>query len=327
MIRVLVALLLVAGCAHTPVTSTHPSPPAVTYAPAQHPFRDAKLYLDRDSTARRWQDEHAAPWLNPITTTPQARWLTSPEDVKAIPALARDARTRRQLLVLVAYYLPDRGCSDHREGAPTASAYTAWLNDLVRALGDTRAVIIMEPDAIPAECFTPERATILRAAVTQLVDARQYVYLDVGHSAWRSTGETASRLLDSGIDRAEGFSVNVSNRQTTENAHRWGLELADLVGNREFVIDTSRNGAGPPPGNPSEWCNPAHQGLGQPPTTTPNLPNLAALLWIKRPGESDGPCGGENTYLFTPRQARNLIVNSPWVPKPIRQQATDAPIP
>ncbi len=332
MIRTLLALLLtatLAGCGHVPRTATHPSPPAVSYAPAQHPFRDATLYLDDDSAGRRWQDEHGAAWLDPITTTPQARWLTGPEDLQDLPAIARDARTRHQLLVLVAYYLPDRGCSNHRDGAPTAADYTTWLDRLIDGLGDTRAVIIMEPDAIPAECFTPERAGILKAAVGKLVDARQYVYLDAGHSAWRSTGETAERLLASGIDRAEGFSLNVSNRQKTEDAHRWGRELADLVGDREFVIDTSRNGQGPPPKQPdnAEWCNPERQGLGQQPTTTPELPGVAALLWIKRPGESDGICGGEDTYLFSPRQARNLIANSPAIPEPARQRAANATIP
>ena len=40
---------------------------------------------------------------------------------------------------------------------------------------------------------------------------------------------------------------------------------------------------------------------------TTHQPHLAALLWIKAPGESDGECGGEQTYLFSPTQARNLI--------------------
>ena len=44
------------------------------------------------------------------------------------------------------------------------------------------------------------------------------------------------------------------------------------------------------------------------------MPGLAALLWIKLPGESDGICRGETTYLFSPGQARRLTVNSPFVP-------------
>ena len=107
-------------------------------------------------------------------------------------------------------------------------------------------------------------------------------------------------------------------------AQRWGLELSDLVGRREFVIDTSRNGLGPPPDDPArddEWCNPGRQALGQQPDAAPRLPGVAALLWIKRPGESDGICGGETTYLFAPRQARILIANAAWVPGHLRRAA------
>jgi hypothetical protein len=36
------------------------------------------------------------------------------------------------------------------------------------------------------------------------------------------------------------------------------------------------------------------------------MPGLAALLWSKLPGESDGICGGETTYLFSRTRARRL---------------------
>ena len=56
------------------------------------------------------------------------------------------------------------------------------------------------------------------------------------------------------------------------------------------------------------------------------MPGLAALLWIKLPGESDGICGGETTYLFSPIQARRLIVNSPFVPAQGRELAAAADV-
>jgi endoglucanase len=315
---------LLAGCGSPAETQLHPDLPAVAYAPLQHPLRGARLYLDIDSAASRWQAAHRAGWLDPITRTPQARWLNSPQDLTDIPRLVHRAERGSTTLVFVAYYTPDRGCTRHGEGAPDPAAYLAWIDMLITRLGHARAVIIMEPDAIPADCFDATRAAVLKAAVERLVDAGQYVYLDAGHSRWRSSGDTAERLLAAGINNAEGFTVNVSNRQTTKDAYRWGRELADLVGNREFIIDTSRNGLGPPSDDPNrddEWCNPVRQALGPPPTTRPKRPGVAALLWIKRPGESDGRCGGETTYLFTPRQARNLIANTSWVDAVTRQAA------
>jgi endoglucanase len=125
----------------------------------------------------------------------------------------------------------------------------------------------------------------------------------------------AQRLLRAGIQYAQGFSVNVANRQTTKQSYRWGRELSDLLGRREFVIDTSRNGLGPPPDDPDrddEWCNPRRQALGQAPTSRTTLPGLAALLWVKLPGESDGICGGETNYLFSPDPGSAADLEQPY---------------
>jgi endoglucanase len=334
LVRAIVALALVAtlvgACTNPPDTTLHPDPPAVTYAALQHPFRGARLFVDDQTAGARWQREHGAGWLDPITTRPQARWLNGPQDLTSLPGLVAQARRQRALLVLVAYHLPNRGCSPSDEGAPSTGDYRRWIGRLIDHLGSTRAAIVVEPDAVAADCFDTRRAVLLRHTVKRLADAGHYVYLDAGHARWRSTGEMAQRLLRAGIQYAEGFSVNVANRQTTGRSYRWGQELSDLLGRREFVIDTSRNGLGPPPDAPDrddEWCNPRRQALGQAPTTRPSMPGLAALLWIKLPGESDGICGGETSYLFSPALARRLTVNSPLVPAEARRLAAAAEVP
>jgi endoglucanase len=331
LLRAVAAMAVVAAlagaCTNKPDTTLHPRPPAVTYAPLEHPFRDARLFVDDQTAAARWQREHAARWLDPITTRPQARWLNGPQDLARLPTLAARSREQRALLVLVAYYLPNRGCSSSGQGAPSSNHYRRWIERLIHQLGATRAAIVVEPDAVAADCFDNKRATLLRRTVKRLADAGQYVYIDAGHARWRSTGEMAERLLRAGIQYAQGFSVNVANRQTTRLSYQWGRELSDLLGRREFVIDTSRNGLGPPPDDPDrddEWCNPRRQGLGQTPTTRTSMPGLAALLWIKLPGESDGICRGETTYLFSPTQARRLTVDSPFVPAEGRRLAAAA---
>jgi endoglucanase len=326
------AIVALAGaCANTPDTMLRPDRPAITYAPLQHPFRGARLFVDDQTAGARWQREHGAGWLDPITTQPQARWLNGPQDLARLPALAARARRQRALLVLVAYHLPDRGCSSSSDqGAPTSRDYRRWIDRLVGQLGSTRAAVVVEPDAVAADCFDAKRAILLKHTVRRLAGAGQYVYLDAGHARWRSTGDMAQRLLRAGIQYAQGFSVNVANRQTTRQSYQWGRELSDLLGGREFVIDTARNGLGPPPDEPDrddEWCNPRRQALGQAPTTRPSMPGLAALLWVKLPGESDGICGGETSYLFSPTQARRLTVNSPFVPAAARRLAAAADVP
>ena len=91
----------------------------------------------------------------------------------------------------------------------------------------------------------------------------------------------------------EGVSLNVSNRYDTESVARFGEELSDLIGDREYIVDTSRNGFVAPATETAavanDWCNRPDQALGEQAVGTmdPELyPHMAAMLWIKPPGES-----------------------------------------
>lgn len=77
--------------------------------------------------------------------------------------------------------------------------------------------------------------------------------------------------------------------------------IEDLMGGAsaqvKFVLDTSRNGKGPwtPAADASypdaqNWCNPPDRGLGNRPTVITGNDLVAAYLWIKTPGDSDGQC-------------------------------------
>ncbi|MFC7470564.1 glycoside hydrolase family 6 protein [Actinomadura keratinilytica] len=112
-----------------------------------------------------------------------------------------------------------------------------------------------------------------------------------------------------GVAEADGFSVNVSNFYSTEDSVAYGKELSAKVGNKPFVVDTSRNGNGPfTGGDPAErWCNPPGRALGEVPTTKTGDDLVDAYLWIKRPGESDGECkGGPKAYQWWPEYALGL---------------------
>jgi endoglucanase len=308
-------LLLTGGCA----VGRH----GTGYATLRHPFRGARLFLSADTQAADWQRRHGAGWLDPITRTPQSRWLTGPQDVDDLAPVLRAADTRHELLVLVVYDIPDLDCAGAGHGAADAGAYRNLIERLIARLTPAHVVIVLEPDAVAADCFDAARAAMLSDAVRRLARAGHAVYLDAGNSHWRPPEEMAGRLRSAGIAAAEGFSVNVSNRQSTADSQRYAAALSRLLGGREAVIDTSRNGLPAPPGD--AWCNAEPQALGQPPTTSPRLDRVAALLWIKAPGESDGSCaGGRAPERFLPRQARTLITGSPWVSAPDRRAAEAA---
>jgi endoglucanase len=98
----------------------------------------------------------------------------------------------------------------------------------------------------------------------------------------------ASYLLQAGIERADGFSLNVSNFVTTRSNIIYGIRISRRVGGKHFVIDTSRNGLG----SNGEWCNPEGRAIGAWPTLSTGHELVDAFLWIKVPGESDGKCNG-----------------------------------
>ena len=72
------------------------------------------------------------------------------------------------------------------------------------------------------------------------------VYIDAGHSGWLKPAEDAKLLKEAGIDEADGFALNVSNYKSTSTEIPYGKEISKLLGGKHFVIDTSRNGNGPP---------------------------------------------------------------------------------
>jgi endoglucanase len=92
------------------------------------------------------------------------------------------------------------------------------------------------------------------------------------------------------VGKARGFSLNVSNFYSTSEEVTYGESVSQLLGGAHYVIDTSRNGRGPSQDEATNWCNPSGRSLGAVPTAVTGAEHADALLWIKRPGESDGEC-------------------------------------
>jgi endoglucanase len=179
--------------------------------------------------------------------------------------------------------------------------------------------VVVEPDAVPdmlAGCLGPaqqaERYQLLRYAMRRLgALPRAQVYLDAGNPGMAVAPAGLARALDqAGIRDGSGFSANVSNFQWTADVVSWARRLEHALGGRAAaVIDTSRNGRGPYTGpDAPQWCNPPGRALGRRPTLDPGPAGIAAYLWIKDPGVSDGTCnGGPPAGDYWPRYALSLV--------------------
>jgi len=278
---------------------------------SENPFAGARLWTDPDSAAagyaRRVRDEQpeAAKNLEAMANQPTALWAG--EWVGEIePWVRRHAQKlgrKKYLPVFVAYNIPFRDCGLYSKGGlESAEAYRQWIAGFARGLGSTKAVVILEPDAIAhvGTCLDEvgwnQRYRLIREAIETFARlGTVHVYLDAGHSKWVPADEMTERLKQAGIASATGFSLNVSNYRATDELVAYGKKLSAGVGGKPFVLDTSRNGNGPPSVSAEgegSWCNPRGRAVGHLPGADTGDPLVHAYLWIKRPGESDGTCNG-----------------------------------
>lgn len=209
--------------------------------------------------------------IRAMTDTPQAVWFTqgTPDSVrKDVRHTVNQAADKGAVPVLVAYNIPFRDCAQFSAGgATTAAEYRAWIDGFAAGTGDQQAVVILEPDGLgiipyyrpygtggyewcqPAEA-DPETAAADRfAMLNYAVDALKAhpnvrVYLDGTHSGWLGAGDAAHRLVQAGVQRADGFFLNVSNYQFSANLTHYGTWVSGCI-TYATAIDPGNFGACP----------------------------------------------------------------------------------
>ncbi|MGW2344870.1 glycoside hydrolase family 6 protein [Streptomyces sp. NPDC001661] len=264
------------------------------------PDSDAADQVAKWKRAGRGSD---AALIERIAAHPQAMWAPGDYPRPPVSEAAAQAEKAGKTLVLVAYNIPHRDCGQHSAGgAHSADFYHQWIDAFASGIGRAKAVVVLEPDAIghivsgcTPKQYEDERYALMSSAIERLKrQPNTKVYVDAGNPAWiPDANKLVEPLRRAGIGKADGFSLNVSNFQTDQDSAAYGRRLSGLLGGAHFVVDTSRNGAGPyGDGQGDAWCNPPGRALGSAPTTRTGDALNDANLWVKRPGESDGTCRG-----------------------------------
>ena len=299
--------------------------PTVRLAAEANPLAGRPFYVDPISRAMAAAKSAnpPSPELTVIANTPQAYWLDHAFPTATVAGTvsryAGAAQAAGAMPILALYASPNRDCGSFAAGGfATAAGYRGWIDAVAAGLGSLPAAIILEPDALAmADCLSPgqrqERFDVLSYAVDTLTqNPAAAVYVDGGHSRWVSAEDMAGRLNAVGVDQARGFSLNITNYYTTEEEIGYGETISALTGGSHYVIDTSRNGAGPLPDAPLSWCNPGGRALGVAPTTATAGAHADAYLWLKRVGESDGSCdrGDPPAGRFINEYAIELVRNA-----------------
>jgi endoglucanase len=294
--------------------------PTVRLASDANPLAAMPFYVNPNSKAMRVANsaQPPSPELTAIANTPQAYWIT-PTSAPAVDAkYIADAQAAGTMPILALYGIPHRDCGSFAAGGfGSAGAYRGWIDSVAADIGGGPAAIILEPDALAmADCLSgdqrQERFDLMSYAVDTLTrNPATALYVDAGHSRWKTPDDMAARLNQVGVAKARGFSLNTANFFTTAEEVGYGDAISGMTGGKPFVIDTSRNGAGPVEGDPLYWCNPGGRALGVAPTTNTGNGNVDAYLWVKRPGESDGSCrGGAGAGTFVNQFAIDLARNA-----------------
>jgi endoglucanase len=281
------------------------------------------FYVDPGTNAAKWVAANPGDSRTPvirdrIATVPQARWFTTTNTSTVrgeVDAFVGAAAAAGKVPIMVVYNIPNRDCGGASGGgAPSHSAYRAWVDQVAAGLAGRPAMIVLEPDVLPlmTNCQDAGQQAETRASMAyagkrlKAGSGQAKVYFDIGHSAWLAPAEAAARLRGADISNsADGISTNVSNYRWTADEVAFAKAVLGSLGDSRLraVIDTSRNGNGPAG---SEWCDPPGRAIGTPSTDATGDAQIAAFLWVKLPGEADGCIAGAGQ--FVPQRAYDLAI-------------------
>jgi len=300
--------------------------------------QQSAFWVNPNTQAAEWvadnpNDPRAGLINDRIATVPAGTWFTqhNPSTIAGqVDAVVGAAAAAGQIPILVVYNVPNRDCGGASGGgAPSHSAYRAWIDQFAAGLGNRPAYIVLEPDVLPlmSSCMSSAQQAEVQASMAyagqalKAASSQARVYMDIGHSNWLSVGDAANRLIGAQVSAsADGISVNVSNYNTTSNEVNFATAVLNAIGDSSlgFVVDTSRNGNGP---LGAEWCDPPGRAIGQEPTLNTGVPRADAFLWVKLPGEADGCAGAAGQFI--PDLAFELASNAG--PPPTTEPPTSEP--
>jgi endoglucanase len=295
-----------------------------------------------------------------LETIPSAVWFTSgtPAEVRrSVQKTTSAAKLEKRLPVLVAYDVPFRDCAQYSAGgALDTPSYEQWIDGFATGIGSAQAVVILEPDSlglipynttiygaaepcqptitnalgatVPAPGANPgERYTQLQYAVSSLKTnaPNALVYLDGTHSAWLGVGEAAYRIYKAGfvngVQQVQGFFVNVSNFQPTDQAIQFGTWVSDCLA-------AGTPGVGPSwmqdldTGVPHFSYCPSQYDPATGYTTVNYTPDFEAGVTASLQGLMGGASPQTHFVIDTSRNGKGVLNTAPYAAAPYNQPAS-----
>jgi endoglucanase len=246
--RLLAVSVVAAACVLVPLAAAATSDrtlPAATRFSVPAPDQAA---VQQGLSLLLHRDLKDAALIAKMETIPRATWLTggpAADAAKQVREALVGAKVERAVPVLVVYDIPGRDCGSYSAGgAQTTADYDAYIDGVSAAIGASKAVVILEPDALanlPSDCgYNGVDTAALDAAryaqIGHAVDSFESaanpnvsLYLDAGNSAWHGVGDMAPRLVKAGVLKTQGFFSNVSNYRLTSQEEQYGTWLSECI--------------------------------------------------------------------------------------------------
>lgn len=252
--------------------------------------------------------------LGKIALTPKVMWIgpkiTPAQIGSQISDYIRDSQKGdpNKRIQLALFGLFPRG-EDARQ-IPLTDAevnnYRAWIDAAANALGQTKALIVLEPDlAVNFKGANPPlKMQLARYAAQRLSqNPNAAIYLDGSDGDWLTVPEATSMLIQAGVQYVRGFALGATHYADVGQNLAFGEQVSAMLAGcgypgKHYVVDTSDTGApftwkqyyaAHPRGvfDNAEVCTSRGQTrcitLGQQPTTATGAAHADALLWFGRP--------------------------------------------
>ena len=324
-------------------TQTPTSPPITPPTPPQPPQNnipyDWDFYLEpsRLNAVKKEPNVELKKLYYQVYGTPCGGWYDgmSPNSEKNngwLKTFVEGAERAHKTPIVVLYGIPERDCGSFSKGGhPNGASYKAWIDRVSAIIGQRRAVVIIEPDAINY-CGHPkgsakynERAELLRYAAEKLNKNNPNVasYIHAGNSGLvtQNPEAVANAIIDGGLKYMRGFALNVSGLGGTAEEQAGAEKFVAYLATKGFknvryVIDTGRSGINRPKHQnanaPYNSCNNFNAALGPRSTTKTTGAHADAYLWINGGGGSDGECnmGAPAAGQPYPEYTRALVNNA-----------------
>ena len=203
--------------------------------------------------------------LGHIANQPKAQWFGAWIPTSHIYAKTRDYIVNAQggnpdALVQLAIFRMDPWYTASKTQVPSpgqVADYKAWIDESARAIGDTRAAIIVQPDSTflrTVPNFELSAGLIRYAAQKYGALPNARVYLETGGWDWPAPGQggaaEAVRLLEAaGMEYADGVATNTTHYNSTALDVQRIAEIVRIFAERgqpglKGVVNTSSNGNG-----------------------------------------------------------------------------------